>query len=258
MAAQQSQQRQPAPPQRAEALYGLKGISGTGRLETAMPTEQRTHKIAVATNKKDQEAAHRFVNSCQCHSKLTRSSGLLAFEAAALACTTISIAGSLERRVWKLARTWRLMRLRSTAPTAAVRATLIPNLATDPLGRANTRKHASLLHLPSLKTRLYSVGVRNRAASGKPVLSRFLSMGRGSPGLWRDGRSVLGGRVWWPCAHETHESVYGVICWADRFFSWWIPAGNVLGSAGKGAILNVCLGLLSIRRVCVLAVCVCG
>ena len=234
MAAQQSQQRQPAAAQCAESLDRLKGVSGARRLKTAVTSEQRAQEIPVATDKKDQDAAHCFVNSCQCHSRLERSSRLLAPEAAALACTTMSAAGSSTHRIWKLARIWRLMRLRATAPVTAVRATLIPRRADCRLGRAYTRKQASLLHCPCLKTRLNSAGVRRRTLGGKPAFAG--ATGRGLPGPLHGGHSTLGGRVWWPCARGIHACVCGAACWADRFFSccssgWMLPSGGAQAKA---------------------------
>ena len=218
MATQNSAYREPASAKNAELLDSLHGIYGAGGLETAMGTEQRAEEIAVAADEKNQETAHRFSNSCQCLSRLTRISSLLAAAAGDLACTTISSAGMVMHRLRKLSRTSRLRRLRDTAPGTALRATVMPSRAVLAWFRqAYTRKQESVLQNPLRKARLKQAGVRSRTSEGKPALDGI--KGRVSLGPSRGGHSVPTARFSLPCAREIHVCASGAGYWAGRFFS---------------------------------------
>src|SRR5579859_7265766 len=55
---------------------GADGIHGTGGFEAATLTQQRAHGVAVYLDEEDQDRSHRLISSCQCRSRLARSSAL--------------------------------------------------------------------------------------------------------------------------------------------------------------------------------------
>src|ERR1700722_18165997 len=92
------------------------GIHGTRGFEAAALAQHRAHGVVVHLDEKDQDSLHRLISSCQCQSRLRRSSGSSRCRAPLRAWTTMSAAGSSERFRRKLSRTARFTRLRLTAP----------------------------------------------------------------------------------------------------------------------------------------------
>src|ERR1700761_7802085 len=115
MAAAEAPGREPGTLQRAVALQGLDGVARTGRFEAATHPEQGAQGVAVHLYEEDQDRSHRLISSCQCRSRLARSSALSRWRATCRACTTMSKAGSSCRFWRKLSRTARLMRVRLAA-----------------------------------------------------------------------------------------------------------------------------------------------
>src|SRR5579863_2469483 len=127
---------------------GFDGVERAAGLEAAARTQQWAHEIPIQADGDYQEALHRLITSCQCQSRLARSSALSRRPAAARACTTMSTAGNPPRWRRKLSRTVRLMRLRCVAAATAFFATASPSRAVAvALPQASTTKHASLLRV---------------------------------------------------------------------------------------------------------------
>src|SRR5580698_11398843 len=97
MAAADALHGQPAALHAAVFLYGFHGVHGAGGFVTATHAQQRADEVPVEADGEYQEALHRLITSCQCQSRLARSSALSLLPAAARAWTTISTAGSVAR-----------------------------------------------------------------------------------------------------------------------------------------------------------------
>ena len=144
------------------------GIRRTTGVITAVVPQKRADQVLIGPKHENQDNAHLPTSLLQCLKSDSRSCRLLLFCSPGRPSTTISNPGKSDLCKRKLSRTWRLIRLRSTASRTCFLEIASPRRAPPVLlERASVVKQESADRTGFWKTRRNAAGVRSLAVRGK-------------------------------------------------------------------------------------------
>ena len=205
-------------------------------MKAAARRQEPADEPLVIADYEDEDADHRWAMRIQSFCRSASNSARGRVRAAGLAITTMSHAG---KRGWasrKLARIWRLRRLRSTASAACLREIANPRRGCSRSPATTTAVSSGVVsRLPLLKTRSKSAGfsrrarrVKRKSAQPRPGAAGFRPAS-GGRGPWHDDGPGPCGHRRSPCGRGNRGCACGVANAAERYVSW-----RVIGNSKKG------------------------
>jgi len=189
----------------------------------------------VEADYEDEDTDHRWAMRIQSFCRSASNSARGRVRAADLAITTMSQAGNRGWASRKLARIWRLSRLRSTARGACLREIARPRRGCSSSPAVTTAVSSGVVsRLPLLKTLSKSAGLSRRARRVKRKGAQPAERGRfrlasGASDPWHDDGPGPCVHRRSPCGHGNRGCAYGAANAAERYVSW-----RVIGNSKKG------------------------